>query len=261
MDTVIYWFSGTGNSLAVARGLANGIPGATVVPIAQAVREDVKPLERVGVVFPVYFFGPPLLVVEFLKRLPVKPGAYIFSVATYGGMVGAAHARVKRILAARGIALAAGWSVRMPGNNIGLYAPPLEADQAKMFSKAEAKIQVIAEAAKQGRGAPVEDSPPPASWMGSLIYRLASPRFGRHDRKFRVSEACNGCGLCEKVCPVANIRMVERRPQWQRRCQVCYACIQFCPTEAIQLGKHTQGRKRYRHPSVTAGDLCARSGE
>jgi len=36
------------------------------------------------------------------------------------------------------------------------------------------------------------------------------------------------------------------------------ACIQWCPVEAIQVGKRTRGRRRYHHPEVTAHDLCLR---
>jgi len=28
------------------------------------------------------------------------------------------------------------------------------------------------------------------------------------------------------------------------------ACIQFCPANAIQAGKKTEGRRRYHHPAV-----------
>jgi formate hydrogenlyase subunit 6/NADH:ubiquinone oxidoreductase subunit I len=36
------------------------------------------------------------------------------------------------------------------------------------------------------------------------------------------------------------------------------ACIQWCPTEAIQYGAKTANRKRYRHPGVAAKDLTVR---
>jgi len=70
VDAVIYWFSGTGNSLAIARALAQELPGARLVPVARAVREQPPAARCVGVVFPVYYFGPPPLVAEFLSRLP-----------------------------------------------------------------------------------------------------------------------------------------------------------------------------------------------
>ncbi|PIU25867.1 MAG: hypothetical protein COZ07_10650 [Candidatus Infernicultor aquiphilus] len=34
------------------------------------------------------------------------------------------------------------------------------------------------------------------------------------DRSFQYDEKCNGCGICTRICPVNNIKMVENRPVW-----------------------------------------------
>jgi len=53
----------------------------------------------------------------------------------------------------------------------------------------------------------------------------------------------------------------DGRPIWGGRCEACYACLNFCPVEAIQYGWLTRGRRRYRHPDVTPSDLAAQSGK
>jgi MinD superfamily P-loop ATPase len=75
------------------------------------------------------------------------------------------------------------------------------------------------------------------------------------DQHFLADENCNNCGICEKVCPVNNIILVEGNPQWHHKCQQCLACINFCPENAIQYGKRTIGRGRYHHPDITVKDL------
>jgi len=258
MDAVLYWFSGTGNSLAVARDLAKELGGARLVPIAHALASPAPPAQVLGVVFPVYYFGPPLIVDEFLRTVPVRDDAYVFTVATNGGLVGATHATARRILAGRGIALAAGWSVHLPGNYIAMYPPVPQAWQRQMFARAKSKVRAIAGAVRRGERGAMEDSRPPFAWLACVVYRRASARFHRADRRFHATDACTRCGLCEKLCPVENIRLVDGRPEWQHRCEQCMACIQWCPVEAIQVGKRTRGRRRYHHPEVAPRDLCLR---
>jgi len=73
MKNVIYYFTGTGNSLAVAKKIAAALGECELVPIASlrdtpAIAPDA---ERVGIVCPVYFLGLPLMVAEFAG--PVRP--------------------------------------------------------------------------------------------------------------------------------------------------------------------------------------------
>jgi len=57
------------------------------------------------------------------------------------------------------------------------------------------------------------------------------------------------------VCPVGNIRMENKKPVWQHKCEQCLACLHWCPEEAIQCGRRTEGRKRYRNPEVNVKDF------
>ena len=58
-------------------------------------------------------------------------------------------------------------------------------------------------------------------------------------------DTCIGCGKCEKACPLNNIKLVDHRPVWGKRCTHCMACICRCPKEAIEYGKHSEGLPRY----------------
>jgi ferredoxin len=97
--------------------------------------------------------------------------------------------------------------------------------------------------------------------FSTLLYKPSVTHFREADKKYRWTEKCNSCGLCAKVCPANNIVMENGRPVWQHRCEQCVACLQWCPQEAIEFGKVTVGRKRYRHPDFTAEDFMQHSGE
>ena len=62
----------------------------------------------------------------------------------------------------------------------------------------------------------------------------------------KVTDACIGCGKCERVCVLKNISIREGRPIWGEECTHCMACICGCPTEAIEYGKRSQGKPRYQ---------------
>jgi ferredoxin len=261
MRTTLFCFSGTGNSLQVARDLASELGDTAVVSIPRAIREPLRPdaADRIGIVFPVYAFGMPRIVVDFCSRLTPAQPAYIFGVATYGGVAGATLAQLQKRLAAGGLTLSAGFAVRMPGNYTPLYGAISARKQEKMFDRARERVREIAAAVKSGRPGRIEKSNPLANLVLSrLLYPSAISHFREADRSFRVNDRCNSCEICRKVCPVENIEMREGRPVWLHRCEQCMACLQWCPTEAIQFGRVTERRRRYHHPAVTARDLMMR---
>jgi NAD-dependent dihydropyrimidine dehydrogenase PreA subunit len=45
-----------------------------------------------------------------------------------------------------------------------------------------------------------------------------------------------------------NIKMVDAKPFWGNNCTHCMACINRCPADAIEYGKGTIGKPRYKGP-------------
>jgi ferredoxin len=255
---VIYYFSATGNSLCVARDLANELGGAQLVPVTHYLRQPLMlQADSVGAVFPVYMFGLPLIIADFLRALKTAPGAYVYTVATYGGLQGMAHSMASRILAGKGIALAAGFSVVMPGNYTPLYgAIPLHR-QKNMFDQEKTRVNEIAASVRKNVRGIVEEKPfLPNFLLNALLYKGGSAQIVSSAKNFRLESTCTHCGLCARVCPVRNIRMSGGVPQWEAHCQHCMACLQWCPVKAIQY-KKTAGRERYHHPDIQAEDIAA----
>jgi NAD-dependent dihydropyrimidine dehydrogenase PreA subunit len=52
-------------------------------------------------------------------------------------------------------------------------------------------------------------------------------------------EKCNGCGLCELICPMDVIRLEQEFKkaviQYLRDCQSCFLCELECPKDAIRV--------------------------
>jgi len=259
MATVIYYFSGTGNSLKIARDLAAELKDTEIIPVVKGLNSNMNlSYDKVGIVFPVYMWGLPLIIADFLKKLKYSK-SYFFAVATYGGFPGSAILQARDILNSNGIKLSAGFTVHMPGNYTPMYGALAEGKQKRMFAKASEKVKKIAEFVKSEKSGTFEKSFPLLNWLFSKkFYLFASPQIPKMDKRFWVDEKCDGCGICEKVCPVSDITMENRKPKWHNRCQQCLACLQWCPLEAIQYGKSTADRKRYRHPEANARDFFTR---
>jgi ferredoxin len=256
MKTILYYFTGTGNSLAVAEGLCRHLGDCELVPVALAARTPgpvVPAADRIGIIAPVYFSGLPSIVADFSRRLDLSKVPFTFAVMTLGGSGGAAALhQLDRILkdnpGTRG--LDAAFMVKMPGNYILMYGATKGSRIERILAKSGRQVEEIA-----GMVEREVQKRPSAPLFGSLVQRMIYPKFitGVHDadRKFTVDDRCTSCGRCVEVCPVENIRLEEGRPVWLHHCEQCMACIQFCPTEAIQAGKKTEKRERYHHPGVT----------
>ena len=52
----------------------------------------------------------------------------------------------------------------------------------------------------------------------------------------QITDQCAGCTICEQVCPIGNIQMVNGKAQRKSKtCDFCLACVHHCPLHAIRL--------------------------
>ena len=87
MSTRLYYYTGTGNSLWVARQLAGRLDGEVeLVSLGADYELPGADSDRVGLVFPVHMWGLPQHVRDFAARLPAAPGRYVFALAVNAGL-------------------------------------------------------------------------------------------------------------------------------------------------------------------------------
>jgi ferredoxin/flavodoxin len=277
MSTIIYYFSGTGNSLYVAKDIA-AATGGTLVPAASLTDSRVVSIDLetdiVGLVFPVYYGELPVIIKEFAGKLENLQGKYIFAVCTFGGSAGDSHKILGSIISARGGNLAATYGIHMPQNAFYKFWEKHE----PLYRNWRKKVKVVAaNTAARKRGSfftnPVFDI------IFKAIQAWVRPRYKQsfiklsgatpdlsvdelirlNDTSCSVTAACTGCGLCAQVCPVNNIEMVEDRPVWLHRCENCLACYNSCPVKAIENGI-AHKNYYYRHPDITTKEIMAQKG-
>lgn len=261
MSTKIFWFSGSGNSLHVAKKIAEGLGDCELVPVARSMDGiEILP-ERMGLVFPVYAWGPPKIVVDFIDSLPSGNPEYAFAVATCGASPGSTMSITRGRLKKRGISLDAGLTVKMVENYPPMGGAPGEEKQRESLDAAEEEIDRIIEKLRNGfRG--TSGGKNPFFWLlGRIVYPMFRKHVSDSAGKFFGDGKCTSCGVCVKVCPVSNIELGEDgRPVWGDRCEQCYACFHWCPEEAVQYGKKTEKQNRYHHPGVTLKQMLEQGG-
>jgi len=257
MNTVLYFFSGTGNSLRVARDISALLPRSRIEPMAAYTSQHtVKPdAGLVGLVFPMYFFGLPDIVVKFVRKLELSGGSAVFAVVTRGGTPGWVMKQLKMLLGKKRTLFRGGFYVTMGTNYIIWHRVSSANRLQKLFRKARTKVARISRFLKGGRKKVFNDLPG-FRWIARFFYHLWMRDIHQQDSDFIVNEGCISCGTCERICPVRNIRLIDGKPRWNGCCQQCLACLHFCPVTAIQFAKKTEGKKRYHHPDVTAEDIA-----
>jgi ferredoxin len=270
LKTDIHYFSGTGNTLYAASHLAHRL-GAMLKPIASLANEYAieTDADAIGIVFPVYYGDLPVIVKKFLGLLENVKGKYIFAIATYGGAAGTSFKTISRILESKGGILSASYGIHMPQN---AFHKSWENNNVTL-NKAIRKIERIADEVtdkKTGKHYPgvfmkpilylMHETFKPLYKKGMLKYSNAAPETGFDtlvhlaDKSFTVSDACNECGLCAKVCPVDNIDIAKGRPIWLNRCENCLACYDWCPKSAILGGVSMKGY-HYRNNRIRVADI------
>jgi len=264
MKTIVYYFTGTGNSLAAAKAICARLGDCEMVSIASLAGTSggIQPgADRVGIVCPVYDFGLPSIVAEFVQRLDLSRTAYCFGLLTMGGIGVSALHQLDNLVSARSRRhLDAAFTVRMVGNFVPLYDPAQGEKRAKLLADADKRFAGIAAMIDKGLMVP-----PGVAVLSAILKRFTYDGFIRQihgaDKNFIADEKCTSCGTCAAVCPVKNIVMVEDKPSWQHHCELCLACLHFCPVAAIQHGPKTKKRGRYKNPSVTIADMKKQRGE
>jgi ferredoxin/flavodoxin len=258
MDSVIYYFSATGNSLKVAKDLASKVGDTKLIKICkdELTENSKNSYRKVGIVFPVYYYGIPVMVKEFLENLAVDKDSYVYTVATCGGSVGYALKQVKAILDKRSIVLSSAFSIVMPDNYQVMYAPPAKEKQQRLFKAEEVEIGYIVENINKAETAIFkEKNSIAAKLLGRMLSNSFKPK--EKDKNFWTTDSCNGCGICAKVCPANNISLVQNKPQWLHQCEHCLACMHWCPKKSLQYNKGTINRARYHHPNIKVSEIIS----
>lgn len=260
---VIYVMSGTGNSHRAARWIADAAVAASVpceiVPMDAAAPErdlpDAGPPGSLllGLAMPTHGFTAPWLAIKLAARLPRRPGAHAFVLATRAsmklgpfatpGLSGTATLLIALMLLWKGYSVRGLLSLDMPSNWLQIHPGLGPANVAFVLEKARPQAERLAHRLLEGRRSfpllgLLYDL---VSGLAMLPVSVAYLLFGRlfFAKMFFASDRCDGCGVCETSCPAGGVVVrgeAKPRPYWNYHCESCNRCVSYCPRKAIEVG-------------------------
>lgn len=106
----------------------------------------------------------------------------------------------------------------------------------ELVKNAEQKISKSVQFLKSGK--------PTQEGIG-VLYRMTGCfgqrlYFGHKTKKYSDmlcvdTDKCIRCGKCEKLCPMNNIKIVDKKVVQNNQCTMCYRCINNCLKQAMTL--------------------------
>jgi len=248
---MILYFTGTGNSRYIAEYLGKALEDE-VINLFDMIRSKsygmFKSEKPFVIVCPTYAWQMPRLLRDYLLKSSFKNAKDIYFVLSCGSEIGNAEKYLKLFCEEKKLNFKGVFQIVMPENYILMFNTP-EGDEAKSIIKAAASdIDRAAICIAKGLENHLSVGFVDRLYSG-IVNKLFYAAYVK-DSKFRVLSSCNSCGLCEKLCPLGNIKLSLGVPVWMGNCTHCCACISHCPKEAIEYGKSTVGKTRYTFPKL-----------
>lgn len=247
---MILYFTGTGNSKYTAEYIGDRI-NDEVINLFDKIRNndysELKSDKPFIISAPTYCWQIPHIVRDWLMKATLTGSDKIYFVMTCGGEVGNAEKCLRSLCNKIGKKYMGCAEIIMPENYIAMFDAP-EIEQAMgTINSAHSKLDMVIDKIKAGNTLDEIKTNAIGKLYSSIVNVLFYPMFVK-DKKFKVSDACIGCGICEKKCVMNNIKLVDGKPTWNGNCTHCMACICYCPKEAIEYGEHSKGLVRYKCP-------------
>lgn len=212
---IILYFTATGNSLYVARQLA----------------------DEIGIVYPIYGQMPPNMVRRFIQKARLK-AAYKFAVLTYGNMQFVAAGIWDELSRKSGNAFDYITSILMVDN----WLPNFDMNEQIKIDKhiPESLERITADIAARKHEIPSTEERAQQLFDRFIRDRGLDPEVGylmHSEDYFVVTDACIGCAVCTEVCPRGNYELTSTGVKTEGDCDFCFACIQNCPQKAIKFAE------------------------
>lgn len=251
------YLSGTGNTEHCVHLFVNKISMNPVfVPIENPnVLSYINKENEIVLGYPIQFSNAPKMIRDFIhKNKDLWNGKNVFIIVTMGAFSGDGSGCTARILKRYGANIEGALQIQMPDSVCdSKLLKKTYVKNVEIIKKADDKIvQAIAQIHK-GK-IPREG----LSFLSHIIGLFGQRLWYLHKRhnysnEIRISDACVGCGLCTRICPMHNLTFRDGsiKPEQLGRCTMCYRCISSCPKQAITLlGQKVIEQTRYEKFSV-----------
>ena len=264
---VIFVFSGTGNTAFIAGQVRKNLEENDVTTNIYNIDElyeipNTSGYDYIGIGFPVYAFTIPTNVAEFIRDLPrAEKGQKAFVFATYASKalyaiqeaVDKLTMKDYKILRSRGFVMPSNYFISI----ISMLGKPFtDQETIDHFNGIKKPIKKYVGQILKGKKTVESEGhvfgKMASGFIGSMFKKYGAPNAAK---KFYVNDFCTGCKLCAASCPVANIQMVDRKPEFLNRCISCCRCYNICPKKAIEHPDAPDKDIRYKAPGYKPPEI------
>lgn len=246
---MILYFSATGNTKYIAEIIAGELDDKLL-----DLRERIKSGDNSTIYSdkpfvicsPVYVCEIPRFLMKFLAKQKFAGNRMVYFVFTCGGYAGVSGAMMEEMFANKKMLPMGHSELIMPNNYVAsnFNKPNEENEIIYRLEKSALEARIAALKIRHGRKLTARH----VFMIEKLVMLPFTPiwvKVNQPSKPFHTTDKCIGCGKCEKLCPVNNIRLADGRPKWKAPCAHCMACICNCPVEAIEYGEITQSKEKY----------------
>jgi len=245
---MVIYFSGTGNSEWCARRIAGQI-GDELLDAGGYIKNGIAAELISGrpwvFVAPTYAWQLPRVFQQFIRSGWFQGSREAYFVMTCGSDIGGAEIGIRELCREAGLKFRGILEVIMPENYIAMFPVPDEKGCKAIIRRAKRKVDAAIGCIERGESFPERKITAADRLKSGAVNKVFYPLFVKA-KPFYAKDTCVGCGVCVQRCPMNNIRLEGGRPVWGDSCTHCMACISYCPVEAIEYGKRSIGKNRYR---------------
>ncbi len=244
---MVICFSGTGNSRHLARILSKEL----CVDLIDA-NESIKSRASLDLysekpyifLSPTYAWRIPKVFEKLIEKSRFNGCKNVYFILTCGDDNGNSRKYLEKLCSKKGFNLLGVEEIRMPENYLVMFDVPNKEKSERIIKRAEEKLSALAKLIENNESFNDKKTTFTDKRKSDIVNILFYPMFVSA-RKFTVNNKCISCGKCEKLCPLNNIKITDGKPQWEKNCTHCMACICACPVEAIEYGKKSKGKRRH----------------
>lgn len=267
MKILILYFSGTGNTYFIADKIRNELSKKNYDVNLSSVEKfqpvDIEKFDTLILGYPIYALDMPLFLQEYINKLTIPRTKTVILFSTMGFYGANASRKIGLRLVKAGMIPLHFEEIKMPGSDALMFMKKESEHVLKikstnfdesvninravnnivsvidnLFIHNEVKERIKLPHIKLG-GLIVDG-------LMNIIYKFVEKKL---KQKFWVNNKCIKCHLCENICPSHNIVVKDEKVVFLDKCFLCMRCINQCPTEAIQIGKKTNEKFRWKGPS------------